>query len=260
MSGNLVRELSSTFDDHWTQPRLFYNSLTVVEQQFLINAIRFETSKVQSKTVQQNVLTQLNRVSNDIAARVAEALGLDTPAPDDTYYHDNVTSGISITNYTLPTIATLQVGILATTKSLDQAISLRQRLETDGLVVTIVAETLATGVNKTYSAADAVDFDAVVIDVAADQAGLFSSSSVSALYPKDRPAQIAQNAFLFGKPVGYFGSTSNSTVSSAITAAGFVKGQDGVYFDSDLESFVGGLEAGLAVFKFTDRFALDSDS
>lgn len=210
--------------------------------------------------MQQNVLTQLNRVSNDIAARVAEVLGLETPTPDDTYYHDNVTAGISITNYTLPTIATLQVGILTTTKSLTQAASLKERLETDGLVVTIVAETLATGVNKTYSATDAVDFDAVIIDSAADQSGLFSSSSVSALYPKDRPIQIAQNAFLFGKPVGYFGSTSNSTVSATISSAGFVEGEDGVYFNSDLESFVGDLEEGLATFKFTGRFALDSDS
>ncbi|KAK9790407.1 putative CATB protein [Seiridium cardinale] len=257
VSGNLVRELSSTFDDHWSQPRLFYNSLTPVEQQFLINAIRFETSKVQSATVQQNVVDQLNRISNDIAARVATALGLDTPAPDDTYYHDNVTAGISITNNTLPTIATLQVGILGTTKSLAQATTLQQRLEADGLVVTVVAETLATGVNKTYTAADATDFDAIVIDSAADQAGIFASSSVSALYPKDRPVQIAQNAFLFGKPVGYFGST-NGTVSDAISSAGLVEGEAGVYFDTELETFVGDLEAGLAVFKFVDRFTQDS--
>ncbi|KAJ4304333.1 hypothetical protein N0V88_001946 [Collariella sp. IMI 366227] len=60
----LVRALSPTFDDHWSQPRLFYNSLTPVEQQFLINAIRFETSHVKSATVKQNVLTQLNRFTD----------------------------------------------------------------------------------------------------------------------------------------------------------------------------------------------------
>lgn len=74
-SGRLVRGLSSTFDDHWSQPRLFYNSLLPVEQQFLINAIRFETSHLQSAEVKKNVLLQLNRISNDIAVRVATALG-----------------------------------------------------------------------------------------------------------------------------------------------------------------------------------------
>ncbi|KAH6661098.1 CATB protein [Truncatella angustata] len=256
VSGNLVRELSSTFDDHWSQPRLFYNSLMPVEQQFIVNAIRFETSNVQSATVKQNVVDQLNRIDNDLATRVATALGLDAPIPDDTYYHDNTTAGLSITNHTLPTIATLQVGILTTTKSLNQAISLKQRLETDGLVVTVVAETLASGVNKTYSATDATDFDAVIIDSAADQAGIFSSSSVSALYPRNRPTEIAQNAYLFGKPVGYFGS--NGTVSSSISSAGWAENEAGVYFNNNLESFVSDLKKGLAIFKFTDRFALDS--
>lgn len=256
VSGNLVRELSSTFDDHWSQPRLFYNSLTPVEQQFLINAIRFETSKLSSATVQQNVVDQLNRISNDVAARVATALGLDTPSPDETYYHDNVTAGISITNSTLPTIATLQVGILSTTKSLTQATSLRQQLEAEGLVVTVVAESLASGVNKTYSATDATDFDAIVIDAAADQAGLFNSSAASSLYPKDRPAQIAQMGYLFGKPIGYLGG--NGTVSSSITSAGITDTEDGVYFQSDMGSLVDDLKDGLATFKFTGRFAMDS--
>ncbi|KAI1861295.1 uncharacterized protein JN550_010974 [Neoarthrinium moseri] len=258
ISGNLVRALSSTFDDHWSQPRLFYNSLTPVEQQFLINAIRFETSKLTSATVQQNVLTQLNKVSNDIATRVAAALGMEAPAPDETYYHNNVTAGISITNNTLPTVATLQVGILTTTKSLDQATALKERLEADGLVVTIVAETLSAGVGRTYSAADATDFDAVVIDSAADQAGVFNTPSSSSFYPPGRPTQIAQNAFLFGKPVGYFGSTANGTQSASITGAGFVEGEDGVYYGSDVEGFATGLKEGLTTFKFLSRFAVDA--
>ena len=75
VSGNLLRATSPTFADVWSQPRLFYNSLTAVEQQFLINAIRFEASHLTSEIVKQNVLIQLNRVSNDIAKRVAEVIG-----------------------------------------------------------------------------------------------------------------------------------------------------------------------------------------
>jgi catalase len=258
VTGALTRELSSTFDDHWSQPRLFYNSLTPVEQQWLVNAIRFESSHLQSDTVKQNVVTQLNRISNDVAARVAAALGLDAPAPDPTYYHDNTTRGISIVNGTLPTIATLQVGVLSSTKSLAAANALRARLEADGLVVTVVAETLVVGVNKTYSAADATDFDAVVVDAAADQqTGLFNATASSPFFPLGRPAQIAQTAYAFGKPVGYYGA-SNGTISQTLAGAGYVAGTPGVYSGSYMESFVSGLEDGLAVFKFTDRFPLDS--
>lgn len=256
-SGNLVRGLSSTFDDHWSQPRLFYNSLTAIEQQFLINAIRFETSHLKSGPVKQNVLTQLNRISNDIAARVASVLGLDAPAPDPTYYHDNTTAGISITNATLPTVATLKVGILASTNgtaALEQAAALRERFEADKLVVTVVAEKIADGVDRTYSAADATDFDALVVTSSAADAGLFSLTSVSTLYPPARPLQIANTAFLYGKPVAFFGSDSPGGV---LSAAGYEAGAEGVYVSASLDDVVSGVEDGLKTFKFTERFPLD---
>ncbi|KAK7756162.1 catalase [Diatrype stigma] len=261
-TGNLVRGLSSTFDDHWSQPRLFYNSLTAIEQQFLINAIRFEVSHLTSGPVKQNVLTQLNRISNDVATRVADALGLDAPAPDPTYYHDNTTAGISITNATLPTVATLKVGILASTTggngtgtaSLAQAASLKERFTADGLVVTVVAEKLADGVDRTYSAADATDFDAVVITSQAADAGLFALTSVSTLYPAARPLHIASAAFLYGKPVAFFGSDSPGAV---LTAAGYEAGAEGVYVGASVDDVVSGVEDGLKVFKFTGRFPVD---
>jgi catalase len=64
-----------------------------VEQQFLVNAIRFETAQLQSHVVKENVLIQLNRVSHDVATRVAAALHMTAPGPDSTFYHDNVTVG-----------------------------------------------------------------------------------------------------------------------------------------------------------------------
>ncbi|KAI0834917.1 CATB protein [Hypoxylon sp. FL0890] len=262
---NLVRGLSSTFDDHWSQPRLFYNSLTPIEQQFLINAIRFESSHLQSTTVKQNVLSQLNLISNDIAVRVATALGLDAPAPNNTYYHTNTTRGISITNETLPTVASFKVGILATTtrangtNALDQAKSLKDRLATENLTSTVVAESLINGVDKTYSAADATDFDAVVVTSGADSAGLFAltAGGLSPLYPPLRPLQIANSAYLFGKPVGYFGS---SNPSSSLTAAGLDPNADGVYANANVDDLANGLVSGLKTYKFTGRYPVDKTS
>ncbi|CAJ2509823.1 Uu.00g057230.m01.CDS01 [Anthostomella pinea] len=267
-SGGLVRGLSSMFDDHWSQTRLFYNSLEPAEQQFLINAMRFETSKLTSTEVKQNVLTQLNRVSHDVAARVAEALGMAVPAPDPTYYHDNVTAGISITNATLPTVATLKVGILASignasasntttsAQAMDQAKSLKQRLAADhGLVPTIVAETLADGVDKTYSAADATDFDAVIA-VSGAESVFAPNAPASPLYPAMRPLQILSAAFLYGKPVGWFGT--DAAPSDLRAAAGMDAQADGVYVSASVDEMVGAVGEGLKTFKFTGRFPMDS--
>ncbi|KAK0722466.1 catalase [Lasiosphaeria miniovina] len=254
-TGNLVRALSPTFDDHWTQPRLFLNSLTSVEQQFIVNAIRFETSHLQSETVKQNVLAQLNRVSNDVAKRVAVALGLPAPAPDPTFYHNNVTAGLSIFNSTLPKIATLQVGVLASTNSsssLEQAAALKERLAKEGVVVTVVGEVQGNGIDQTYSAADASVFDSVV--VAAGAEGLFDpKTAASPLYPTGRPGQILVDGFRWGKPVGALGSASAALDSTGIPSSD----APGVFTGSDVEAFVTDLEGGLSQFKFTDRFPLD---
>jgi catalase len=248
-----VRGRSSTFSDHWSQPRLFYNSLTKVEQQFLIDAIRFETSHIHP-AVQMNVLTQLNKISHDIAVRVGRALGLDAPAEDSKYYHNNKTKGISIFGEKLPTIATLQVGVLASTGSKDslaQAKALKDAFKADKVTVVTVAETLADGVDMTYSAAEAIGFDGIIVASGAEK--LFDAKKKSTLYPPGRPTQIITDGYNWGKPVGFLGSADR-----ARAAAGVSNGP-GVYAASDTGAIANSFREGLAVFKFTDRFATDDE-
>jgi catalase len=253
VTGALTRELSETFNDHWSQARLFYNSLLPAEQQFLVNAMRFEASHLTSDTVKKNVLTQLNRVSNDVAKRVALALGLEAPQPDPTYYNNNSSSHISIFNSSLPVIATLRVGVLASVDnqaSMTSAAALKKRLEQDGLVVTVVGERLADGVGQTYSVADATGFDGVVVADGAQK--LFDAKTSSTLYPTGRPGQILLDGYRWGKPVGALGNAKAALKSVGIGAAA------GVYEAKDVNGLVGGFEKGLATFKFVDRFPLDS--
>ncbi|KAM4054634.1 catalase domain-containing protein [Hirsutella rhossiliensis] len=250
-SGFLVRERSATFADHWSQPRLFYNSLTKVEQQFLIDAIRFETSQV-AAPVQKNVLAQLNKISHDVAVRVGVALGMEAPAADPTFYHNNKTKGISILGEKLPTIATLKVGVLASigaNDSLSQAKALKAAFEADKVTVVTVAETLAEGVDMTYSAASATGFDGIIVTSGAEK--LFGSNSTSTLYPPRRPTQIITDGYNWGKPVGFLG-----TAQKVGKVAGVGDGE-GVYAASKVDAIVEGFREGLAVFKFTDRFATD---
>jgi len=260
VGGNLVRALSDTFNDHWSQPRLFYNSLTPAEQQFLINAMRFEISHLKNDNVKRNVLAQLNRVSNDVAKRVAVALDMEAPAPEDTYYHDNKTAGVSIFGTELPTIKTLRVGVLASTKvadgkSLEVAKQLKEKLAADGLVVTVVAEVLKEGVDQTYSAADATGYDAVVVaDGAEALFDLKKGGAGSPLYPKGRPGQILIDGYRWGKPVAAVGKAQKALDSVGIPT----KDAEGVY-QGKVDEVVKGLEEGLKTFKFTDRFEMDGE-
>jgi catalase len=197
-------------------------------------------------------LTQLNKVSHDIAVRVAKAIGLEAPAADDTYYHDNTTAGISIFSEKLPSIATLRVGVLASTssdESLSQADALREAFAKDNVTVVTVAETLGERVDLTYSQAEAIGFDGIIVAEGTDS--LFNTTTKSTLYPPRRPAQILADGYNWGKPVGFLGG-ADSVLNTINAAEG-----DGVYTVAGVDEIVEEFRDGLATFKFTDRFAID---
>ncbi|KAJ9197124.1 hypothetical protein DTO164E3_2141 [Paecilomyces variotii] len=265
-SGRLVRTVSDTFADVWSQPRLFFNSLVPAEQQFLINAIRFETSNVKSDVVKKNVIIQLNRVSHDLAKRVAEAIGVEVPQPDPTYYHNNKTANVGSFGTPLKRIDNFKVGLLATVNkpdSISQTSSLKDGLASDGVDLIVVAERFTDGVDQTYSASDATNFDAIIVANGAE--GLFSPKSftgattnysTSTLYPAGRPLEILVDGFRFGKPIGALGSGSAALKSAAIDTS-----RAGVYVaNSSSTDFVNNVKDGLRTFKFLDRFALDKEA
>ncbi|KFZ17497.1 hypothetical protein V502_04563 [Pseudogymnoascus sp. VKM F-4520 (FW-2644)] len=271
-SGYLVRESSPTFSDFYTQPRLFYNSLVPAEQQMVVDGLRFELSHVVSLSVRQNVVTALNKVDNDLACRVAAAIGIACPLPDPTYYHNNVTIGVS-TFQPLTNITGLQLAFLASDaypQSITEGRSFAASLTSAGVDVTIVAETLAMGANMTYSAADGSIFDGIV--VADGVQGLFSVMSFStqpynttdmpktvfpysSLFPAGRPLQILVDAFKYGKTIGAIG-----TAAAALTTADIPMTRPGVYVtNSTSTTFIDQIKSGLYTFKFLDRFTLDSN-
>jgi catalase len=270
--GRLVRAVSSTFADVWSQPRLFFNSLLPAEQQLVVNAMRFETSQLTSEVVKNNVLIQLNRVSHDVAGRVAQALDMTAPPADDTYYHDNTTIGVSVAREKLLKIDGLKVGYLTTaTASGEMASVLKSAFGAMNVRFAVVAERLGNGIDQTYSATFAGQFDAIIVDGKAEglfaPAGSLARSNTTApgyghpmakvlttLYPAGRPLQILQDGYRWGKAVATIGS------GDVFGAAGIEMGSPGVYQrgnGSDIDSIVKDIAEGLHVFRFLDRYPLD---
>jgi catalase len=262
VDGNYVREVSPTFMDYWTQPRLFWNSQSAAEKQMIVNAARFELGNVKSKAVQQRALVQFNRIANELANRVAVALGLPDLQPDTRYYHNNKTQDVAVFEKPLPSIATLNIGILATTgsnSSLTQAAQIAATFKAKGANPKVIAESLTNGVDSTYLGADAVLFDGIIITDGTKD--LFTATST--LFPAGRPAQIVRDAYNYGKPVGAIGTGGKAGFDSADVPTG-----DGVYtiggFSnstySNSTSFVSDFENGLKKFKFLNRFPIDGQS
>ena len=77
-----VRGKPERFADHYTQATLFYRSQTPIERQHIINAFRFELSRVQTPAIRQRMVSGLMNVDADLATAVAQGLGItDMPEP-----------------------------------------------------------------------------------------------------------------------------------------------------------------------------------
>ncbi len=77
-----LRAKPQKFAEHYAQARLFWRSQTAVEQQHIVDAYRFELTRVQTAAIRSRVVAQLRNVDETLAQRVAEGLGMEAlPAP-----------------------------------------------------------------------------------------------------------------------------------------------------------------------------------
>jgi len=69
------------FADHYTQATLFWRSQAAAEQNHIVDAFRFELTKVQTPAVRERIVAMLRNVDETLARRVADGLGIELPPP-----------------------------------------------------------------------------------------------------------------------------------------------------------------------------------
>lgn len=151
VEGHVTRERSGkAIDDYYTQPRIFWNSLTSIEKQHMIEALNFQIGSVKSKSVRQQCADMLVNVDQEMANIVADNVGVKRPdgtnVPVTTQYP-------SLSQASTPKFAySLKVGVLIGDGfKTDEVTRTLIALEDDGVFVVIVSEMLGfvTGDNGT---------------------------------------------------------------------------------------------------------------
>ena len=82
VAGAKTRSAPASYDDHFSQVRQFWLSMTPVERDHIVLAYTFELAKCFEQTIRERQLAALANVDPELCARVAAGLGL--PAPDAT--------------------------------------------------------------------------------------------------------------------------------------------------------------------------------
>jgi catalase len=123
--GGKLRIRAELFADHYSQARLFFNSLTENEQAHVASSFTFELSKVGLEHVQQRAIGNLRNVDEGLAKRIADAIGISLP-PKAKAAREPIdmkpSPALSIQGNMKPTIEGRAIGILYTDGSDGKAI------------------------------------------------------------------------------------------------------------------------------------------
>ncbi len=116
VEGQKIRERSDSFKDHFSQATLFWNSQSGVEKAHIVEALRFELSKVESKDVRQRMVGLLASVDGALAEAVARVIGV--PAPQNRNGKDGkedtrTAPEVSMANTVKTTVKGRRIAVLA---------------------------------------------------------------------------------------------------------------------------------------------------
>ena len=76
-----LRAKPAKFAEHYAQAALFFHSQSPIEQQHIIDAFRFELTRVQTDAIRERVVAQLRNVDEGLALALANGLGMALPEP-----------------------------------------------------------------------------------------------------------------------------------------------------------------------------------
>ena len=143
VDGYKIRARSESFKDYFSQPRIFWNSLTPVEKQHTIEGLSYQVGSVKSESVRQQVVDILVNVDKEMANIVADNVGVDRPSGSNVPVS---TSYPSLSQSNTPKYAyTQKVGILIGDGfNGNEVTNVLNLLQQYGVFVVIVSETLGT--------------------------------------------------------------------------------------------------------------------
>jgi catalase len=79
VEGRKVKASSNSFNDFFSHARLFWNSLSHVEKQHVIEAFSFELGKVNNLSVRKQVVDMFANVDKEMATIIANHIAVDSP-------------------------------------------------------------------------------------------------------------------------------------------------------------------------------------
>ncbi len=234
-----VRQAPASFADHYSQVRLFWLSMSAVEQEHIVAAYSFELAKCYDETIRQRQLIALSRIDDQLCVQVADALGMEAP-PSEVTDEPDPSPALSQVGGEWP-VAGRVVGVVAASGS-DATAAIVAVLAGAGLRVLVLAPVggrlAGSGdltVNRTFATMRSVELDAVVV-----------SDGIS----DPRVDTLLREAYRHAKAIAAVPGATD-----VLEAAGVRSGDAGVVIETDPAALASALAGALAQHRAWDRTA-----
>ncbi|OEJ25776.1 catalase HPII [Streptomyces agglomeratus] len=241
-----VREAPASFSDHFSQPRLFWLSMSPVEREHIIAAYTFELGKCYEQSIKERGLKVLANIDPELCEQVAMGLGLPAPAATVSLTTPAPSPALSQLGQTWPLDGRV-VGILVDADGdLDGVRSVREAVLDAGMVPLVIAPAggkLEGGgepvaVQRTYVTARSVEYDAILVagvpGIGSDAYAARDAKAAEAVAPAGaatdpRVQLLLLEAFRHGKAIGGWAGAERVLESAGIPVGtpGVVTGDSG---------------------------------
>jgi catalase len=246
-----TRQAPASYDDHYSQVRQFWLSMTPPEQQHIIAAYTFELAKCFEQAIKERQLLALANIDPDLCALVAEGLGLPAPEPTEALLDPDPSPALSQLGETWPTDGRV-IGIIVDPegdlRGLDDVRSAVSAAHMVPLVIAPQGGKLSDGttVQRTFAATRSVEFDAVLVagkpDPAADALPVRDGKAAQEAAPQldPRVTLLLQECFRHAKVIGAWGAgVSALEIAQVGDAEGVLTGTDPTAVFTDLQTALG---------------------
>lgn len=209
VAGRTARARSHSFQDHYSQPTLFWNSMSSWEKRHIVAAFRFELGRCDSFQVRHRTVQELANVDHELATAVADGVGVTPPEPPKNGNHGRSSPALSLENLRGPGLVSTRMVAVLVAEGVDdeQVEAVRDALERRGAVVEELGPHDGTvsaydgephAVDRALPTTSSVLYDAVLVPG--------GPAAALELVADEAAIRFVREAYRHGKPIGALGS------------------------------------------------------
>ncbi|MDM4719607.1 catalase [Micromonospora sp. WMMA1363] len=234
-----VRANPVSFDDHFSQVRLFWLSMSPVEREHIVRAYTFELAKCYHQEIKERQLRCLANIDPVLCAQVATGLGLSAPEPTAPLVDVEPSPALSQLGRKWP-MDGRTVGIVVDADSdLDSVVGVRSAVFAAGMVPLLIAahggKVGELPVQRTFATGRSVEFDALLLagapapaPDALPAAADAEAGSAHATLVDPRVLLLVQESWRHAKAIGGWGAgVAVLEQARVVGAPGVVTGDSG---------------------------------